>query len=1182
MSELHKELESLSPEQRELLAALMKEKGLEEGELLVPVERKPEGLPLSSAQQRMWFLQQLRPTSPFYNVHAALRLTGRLEAECLVRSLEGFVQRHEPLRTVFPSAAGHPLQRILAPAPAVLEQLDLSGVPAQEREAEVYRAVERAALAPFDLEREPPCRFLLVRVEPREHVLVFATHHIVADGWSLGVFVQELCALYTAAVRSEPPALPPLRLQYADFAAWERGRLEGGRERELLEYWQERLAGLPDSSTLPPERPRPPLPRQEGATLDFALPPQQVQALRALAQAQRTSLFTVLLAAFQWLLARCAGQEDVALGMPIANRSRQELEGLIGCFANTLVLRARPSASAPFTAWLAQVAEQLHGALEHQEVPFERLVEVLQPRRRMDRHPLFQVFLAMQQHPLRRAELPGLVLSEFPLRSRVARFDLEFHLWESAHQGVEGTLIYDVDLYSPGSMERLVQRYVSLLGAVAADPTRPLGALEGEELAPPVREQPLALSECPPLPRPSTAPQTLAEALLQCAERYPTAAVSFIQAQGSCTDWPLPELVERARRLLAGLRQWGLRPGDPLVLVMGREEETVEALWACLLAGVAPLVLPAPPTGAEASPALSRLRHARELLGGPRVLTRQVMRPELARQLQLSPADSSLGAVEELRAAGGEAPVHSGRMEDLALLSLTSGTTGKAKCAMLTHRNLLVRLEATHLVYETRPLERSLVWLPLHNIGALSEYHLRPLCAGMHTYHAPTEEVLAEPLRWLEWLERYGIAQTWAPSFAYSHLLERLRKVEDQRWNLSGVRVLLSAGEQISAPMVEELMQRLAASGVREDAFVPAWGMTETASGATYSRRPGTPARMHTLERTSLGGALRHAAPGSPTALRLMDVGAPIAGASLRVVDASGALLPEECVGRVQVRGDLITPGYHGDSRSTAALFTADGWLETGDLGFLSQGSLTITGRAKDLVIIHGTNFSCYEIESAVEQVAGVTPSSAAAVAVRMLEGHGEELAVFFVPTAEFAPQPPASLLSRLRQHVLEQVGVRIDHLIPLEPHQLPRTEGGKLRRSELRARFESGELRAPRAAPASAPWRPLEQLIASVWAEVLESREVAPEASFFDLGGNSILLVRVERALRARLGQEVTLLDLFNYPTVRSLAEHLEAQAIESLPQAPPPTEAERRLELRGAALGQRRTRRQAQRDEE
>nr|CAF05650.1 TubE protein [Archangium disciforme] len=1181
MSKLHEELESLAPEQRELLAALMKEQGLDEGALLMPVERKPEGLPLSSAQQRMWFLQQLRPTSPFYNVHAALRLTGKLKVECLVHSLNEFVRRHEPLRTVFPSAGGQPLQRILAPAPAALEQRDLSGVPAQEREAEVYRAVEHAALASFDLEREPPCRFLLVRVEPEEHVLVFATHHIAADGWSLGVFVQELCALYTAAVHAEPPALPPLRLQYADFAAWERSRLKGGRERELLEYWQEQLAGLPDLSTLPPERPRPPLSKQEGATFEFALPPHQVQALRSLAQARRTSLFSVLLAAFQWLLARCAGQDDVALGMPIANRNRKELEGLIGCFASTLVLRAKPSASTAFTSWLAQVSEQLHGALEHQEVPFERLVEVLQPRRRMDRHPLFQIFLAMQQHPLRRAELPGLLLSEFPLRSRVARFDLEFHLWESA-QGVEGTLIYDVDLYGQEGVAQLVRRYVSLLEAVAADPTRTLGELAGETLAPPVRKQVLALSECPPLPRPSTAPRTLAEALLQTAERFPTATVSFVQAQGSCTAWTLPELVERARRLQAGLRQWGLRPGDSLVLVLGREEETVEALWACVLAGVAPLVLPAPPARAEASPALSRLRHARQLLGGPRVLTRQEMLPDLARQLQVSPTADILGAVEELRATGGEAPLPPGRMDDVALLNLTSGTTGKAKCAMLTHRNLLVRLEATNVVYESQPLERGLVWLQLHNIGALSEYHLRPLCAGMHTFHAPTEEVLAEPLRWLEWLERYGIAQTWAPSFAYSHLLERLRKVEDRRWSLGGVRVLLSAGEQISAPMVEELMRRLAPSGVREDAFVAAWGMTETASGVTYARRPGTPPRMHTLERASLSGPLRHAAPASPTALRLMDVGAPIAGTALRVVDASGELLSEECVGRIQVRGEMISPGYYGDPKASAALLTADGWLETGDLGFLSEGALTITGRAKDLVIIHGTNFSCYEIESAVEQVEGVAPSSAAAAAVRMLEGSREELAVFFVPTEGLAPQPPASLLSRIRQQVLEQVGVRIDHLIPLEPHQLPRTEGGKLRRSELRARFEAGELRAPQPAPVPSPSRPLEQLIASVWAEVLEHQDIAPEASFFDLGGNSILLVRVERALRARLGLELTLMDLFAYPTVHSLADYLEPRAAQLPAQASPPTQAERRRGMRGAALEQRRTRRQAQRDED
>ncbi|OJH33932.1 condensation domain-containing protein [Cystobacter ferrugineus] len=1161
MSELHDELADLSPEQRELLSVLLRERGLDDGALLVPVARGPEGLPLSSAQQRMWFLQRLRPGSPFYNVYSALRLTGPLEEPCLVRALEAFVQRHEPLRTVFPSREGQPRQRILAPAPVALERVDLSGLPAEAREDQVHAAVERASLAAFDLEHEPPCRFQLVRLGPEEHVLTFVTHHIVADGWSLGIFVQELTALYSAFLRSEPCALPELRVQYADFAQWERGRLEGGRERELLEYWRRRLEGLPESSTLPPDRPRPPVSRLEGALLDFALPAPLAGKVRALAQKHQVSLFTVLLGAFEWLLARRAGQSEVAVGMPIANRNHAELEGLIGCFANTLVVRARVSEAVPFSTWLTRVAEELHGAFEHQEVPFERLVEVLQPERRMDRHPLFQVFFAMQQHPLRRAPPPGLAVSEFPFRGRVARFDLELHLWESAG-GLEGTLIYDVGLYDEATVASLLRDYERLLERVTDNPGLTWEALSRGPAAPP------ALVEPPALVRAEDAPGTLAEALLQTARRFPEAGVRFLDARGGRTAWSLAELVERARRLGAGLRRWGLVPGDKLVLVLGGDEDTVEAFWACQLAGLVPIILPPPPSGSQDAPALSRLKRAREVLGGPRVLTRQALVAELGERLQLASSPDSVGAIESLRASAGELPEHTGRPEDLALLCMTSGTTGPPKCAMLTHRNLLLRAEAANVALECRPGERSLAWLPMHHIGALADWHLRPLLAGAEVFHAPSVEILAEPLRWLDWAEQHGITQTWAPSFAYGQVVERLRQEESRRWNLSGMRVLLSAGEQIPAPMVEELSRRLAPSGLRGDAFVGAWGMTETSCGVTYTWRSGRPVPLHTLDKPGGGGVMR-----------LVEVGAPIAGVSLRVVDERGAVLPERRVGRVQVRGEVCIPGYDADPEASAALLTPDGWVETGDLGFLSQGALTISGRVKDLVIIHGANFSCLEIEAAVEQVDGVEPATAAAVAVRPGEGQRDELAVFFVPSAGMGPLGAA--LSRIRQYVLERVGVRIHHLVPLAAHQLPRTEGGKLQRAELRRRFESGELVAPRLEWGPATLRPLEQRIASVWGEVLGLQDVAPGTSFFDLGGNSILLVRVERALRQRLGVEVALMDLFMHPTVRSLAEHLERR--EARPPTPPPEAlVERQRELRNAALDRGRARRRAQQDKD
>ncbi|MFQ5794228.1 MAG: condensation domain-containing protein [Candidatus Bipolaricaulia bacterium] len=457
MSNTSNRIDDLSPEEkRELLAQLLRKKASEPN-------------PLSFSQERLWFLHQLEPDSPAYNIPLALRFTGPLSVSIAERSLNEIVRHHEVLRTTFSVVDGRPVQ-VIAPALTLpLPVVDLRELPETERETEVRRLATEEARRPFDLVRGPLLRVTLLRLGEEEYVGLLIMHHIVSDGWSTGVLGRELAALYSAFSTGSPSPLPELPIQYADFARWQRKWLHGEVLETQLAYWKQQLEGAPTALELPTDRPRPAIQTDQGARQPLVLPKSLTEALKTLSQQQGVTLFMMLLAAFNTLLYRYTGQDDIVVGSPIAGRNRVETEGSIGCFINMLGIRTDLSGNPTFRELLSRVREVTLGAYAHQDLPFEKLVEELQPERDLGHTLLFQVTFGLHNVPMPTLELPDLTLSPLEIDRGTAKRDLEFHLWERP-EGLRGFLVYNTDLFDAATITRMLEHFQILLEGIVADP----------------------------------------------------------------------------------------------------------------------------------------------------------------------------------------------------------------------------------------------------------------------------------------------------------------------------------------------------------------------------------------------------------------------------------------------------------------------------------------------------------------------------------------------------------------------------------------------------------------------------------------------------------------------------------------------------------------------------------------
>jgi len=1046
---------------------------------LVPVPREGE-LPLSFAQQRLWFLDQLEPDSPFYTMPAALRLEGPLDVGALSRSLAEIVRRHEALRTTFPTVDGQGRQRIAEAWTLSLPVLDLTAEPPEAREAEVRRLAEQEARRPFSLSQGPLVRAALIRLAEQSHVLLWTMHHIISDGWSMGVLVREVGALYAAFAAGQPSPLPELSIQYADFAAWQRRWLSGEVLDAQLAYWKKKFAGAPPALELPTDRPRPPVQTFRGAALPVQLPRALSDALVAFSREEGVTLFMTLLAAFQALLSRYTGQDDIVVGSPIAGRTRAEVEPLIGFFINTLVLRADLSGEPTFRELVRRVREVTLGAYTHQDVPFEKLVEELEPRRDLSRSPLFQVMFVLQNAPMPELSLGNLKICPLEVESTTAKFDLTL-LLEETEDGIQGALEYNTDLFDPATVERMAGHLETLLAGVVEAPEQRVSEIPILTAA--ERQQLLVTWNDTRAEYPR---DLCVHALFEAqVERTPDAAAVIFEGQ----ELSYRELNRRANQLAYHLRTLGVGPEVLVGLCVERSVEMVVGILGILKAGGA--YVPLDPTYPR-----ERLAFMLEDTGAPVLLTQERLASRLpargVKRLCLD-ADRESIAREPI-----DNPVSGAGPESLVYVIYTSGSTGTPKGVMIHHRGLVNYLSWGVEAYRVAEGQGSLVHSSIGFDLTITGLYA-PLLVGkpVTLIREAEAESLAEALRAQEDLSLVKL--TPAHLTVLNHLLPP--EAAARR-----TRAFVIGGEALSWQSLS-FFQRYAP----ETRLINEYGPTETVVGCCVYDAAGGPG-----------------APGS------VPIGRPIANTALYVLDAHLQPVPIGVPGELYIGGDGVARGYLNRPDLTRERFPPDPFggapgarmYRTGDLcRYRADGNLEFLGRLDHQVKIRGFRIELGEIESLLAQ----HPAVRDAVVIAREDSPGDRRLVAYLVAREARLPGADAMRSYLKASLPEP-------MIPaafVELPALPLSPNGKVDRRALPA--PDGQ-RPEHERAFVAPRTPAEEVLAGIWAEVLRIDRVGALDSFFTLGGDSILAIQViSKAQRAGLGLSVR--QLFQHQTVAALA---------------------------------------------
>ena len=1036
--------------------------------------------PLSFAQQRMWFLDQLEPANPFYNIPEAVRITNALSVAALGQTLGEIVRRHEVLRASFPAADGSPRQVIAEPRGVRLLLADLTRLPEAARERGARALALREARRPFDLSRGPLLRAALLRLGPQEHVLLLTMHHIVSDGWSTGVLVGEFMALYEAFAAGRPSPLRELKVQYGDFAHWQQRWLQGEVLDRQLAYWRGKLEGAASVLDLPTDFPRPAFESHRGAGESITLPVELSRALRALSRRERVTPFATLLCAFQCLLQRYTGQTDVCVGTPVAGRNHAETEGLIGLFTNTLVMRGDLSGDPEFRELLARTREFVVGAYAHQDLPFERLVEELQPRRELNRHPLFQVMFLLQNTPVEPRAATGIRIEPLDLGSARSLFDLMLTVTEAA-DGLTVSLEYSTDLFEAATAARLLRHLRTLLTAAVADPTLRLHELpllgEGER-----RELLVELNDtAADYDRDATIHQLFARQ----AARTPS-AVALVSGDEHLT---YAELEARSNRLARHLRALGVGAESRVAVFTERGVGMVVALLGTLKAGAA--YVPVDP----AYPA-ERVAYMLEDSGAGVVITQG--------GLSLPPPPSGRGPhvvrldddADRLAAHEPTPPDPHATPANLAYVIYTSGSTGRPKGVQIPHGAAVNLLSTMKQRAGLTPDDTLLAVTTLSFDIAALELFL-PLVNGAKVLLADRETV-ADGARLARLLESGGATVMQATPATWRLLLEA-------GWTESPGLKMLCGGEALPPALAEKLAGR--GRGLWN-----LYGPTETTIwSAGYEVPPGAP----------------------------IYLGRPLANTRFYLLGREGEPVPPGVAGELHIGGDGLARGYLNQPGRTAVQFVPDAFsgtagarlYRTGDLArYVPGGDLQFLGRADGQVKVRGYRIEPGEIEAALRTAEGV----AEAVVIVKDDEAGHRRLVAYVVGQDGAEAPPPAelrrlLTGRLPPYMVPSLFVALD--------RLPLTPNGKLDRRAL-----PEPARAPAGESLVAPRNPAEELIADIWAGVLSVEGVGVHDNFFELGGHSLLATKLLARVRQFFRVEIPLRDFFMTPTVEGLAARVES----------------------------------------
>ena len=1037
--------------------------------------------PLSFAQQRLWFLEQLQPGLVAYNLAGAVRLSGRLAPDCLERALRVIVERHESLRTTFRHGVNSPEQIVAANTSFHLSLVDLSSLLSDRREAEALRLASIEGQRPFDLIRGPLLRAVLYRMESDHHVLMLSMHHIVSDGWSIGIFVRELGAAYDYISAGLNVALPELPIQYPDYAEWQRDYLQGETYERLLAYWRGRLQGAPSSLDLPADHARPAVERHLGTQLRFEVPLPVARASTMLARHEGATLFMVLLSVFKVLLLRYTGQPDILVGSPLAGRDKPELEGLIGLFVNTLVLRTDLSGDPSFRGVLRKVCDTCLGAYANQAMPFEKLVEELHPQRDLSRNPLFQVAFALQNTPFRPLSLSNLTVTPLNLARHAAQFDLSLHIEETS-TGLSGLFEYSTDLFEADTVRRMSEHFLALLSAAVAAPDQKISELP--LLTETERRQMLvewnATEEAYPQ-------KTLHQLVKEQVDRSPD-AIAVISEDGSIT---YRELDCRANGIAHRLEAMGIGPEAVLAVCLDRSIDMVAAFLGILKAGAAYLPV-------DVSYPADRIAYILQ----DACVSAVIASPDTAGCVPdgLAPVvildNEGLEGQSEARRQANASP------DNAAYVIYTSGSTGKPKGVVIEHRSIV-----NHVLWmQSRwpmGVGDAVLQCASPSFDASVWEVWNALTTGARLVIANTRGY-ADP----GYLARCIMDHRVTHALIVPAVLDLLAQHPDFE-RCTSLRCLFPGGEALKHSLVQLIRSR------RDIEIVNLYGPTETTINATF---------WVTGE-------------SEPTSGSIEPIGGPIANDRAYILDSNLNPVPIGVPGELHIAGASVGRGYLRRPELTAERFIPDPFVpgerayKTGDVcRFRADGVIEYLGRNDHQVKVRGFRIELGEIETAISDDAAV--AQAVVVAREDIPGH-TRLVAYVVARAQRSLDI-AQLRANLRKCLPDYMVPSAFMILPA----LPLTPGGKTDHKALPAP-------EPSDGPAryQAPRTPTEKTVAGIFAETLHLDRVGIDDDFFDLGGHSLLAAQLVARIRSTLGVDLPVRQLFEARTVAGLANCVDAR---------------------------------------
>ncbi|MDN0201205.1 non-ribosomal peptide synthetase, partial [Streptomyces sp. S.PNR 29] len=1045
-----------------------------------PVTR-PAVLPLSYAQQRLWFLHQLEGPSPTYNVPLALRLSGDLDRDALESSLADLVARHESLRTVFHETSGEPRQVVLDPD---VSPSRLSVVPIRPEAFDT--ALKEAARHCFDLTVEPPLRVTLFVLGPNDDVLLLLLHHIAGDGWSMGPLSRDLATAYRARCQGTAPAWEPLPVQYADYTLWQRDFLGDTTDpesvyRRQLSYWQRELDGIPEEITLPVDRPRPKHATYQGDSIRLAVPADLHRELHALAQETGTSMFMVLQTGLVALLSCLGAGSDIPIGSPVAGRTDQNLDQLVGFFVNTLVLRTDASGNPTFHELLQRVRNTDLAAWSHQDLPFEQLVEALNPTRSPARHPLFQTMLTLDNAPEREFTLPGMRGRPEPVHASAARFDLSIGLTERSGPqgepaGLDGFIEFSTDLFDRGTVESLATRLMHVLRCMAGDPDQTLADID--VLTPEERELLLGTvnGTTRDVPR-----GTIAAAFQAEVARTPD-ATALVCGETSLT---YAQLNARANRLARVLVAHGVLPESRVALLLERSADLVVSVLAVLKAGGVYVPLD------KRNPAARMRLIATQTAAGVLLTSHDASVPDELADLPVVLVDDCEEALGQADPSDLNVP---GGPDNLAYIMFTSGSTGTPKGIGITHGNVL-NLTAGHRWEDTG---RTVLVHSSYAFDASTFELWLPLLGGGRIVMAPAGDLTTDDYR--RAIDQHGLTTLFVTTALFNLL------VEESPDCFGRLREVWTGGEAASSTAVQKMLDACPDTGLFN-----LYGPTETTTFVT-----------------------RHAMRAPYEVAGSVPIGRPIENTRVYVLDGALRPVPPGSVGELYIAGAGLGRGYVNRPELTAERFVADPFgppgsrmYRSGDLArWRADGQLEYMGRADTQVKMRGFRIEPAEIEAAL---AGHPAVAQAVVGTHEVESGEVRLVAHVVPVAGASFDP-----SEVRHHLQQRLP---EYMVPaaiMALGTIPLTPNGKVDRKALPAPDfgTAGSGRAPRS--------PQEEILCELFADALGIARVGTDENFFALGGHSLLATRLISRIRTVLGVELPIAVLFEAPTVAGVAEWL------------------------------------------